>query len=121
EMGLIPTFVVMQMRDSGTPAMELPDTEVFVIGRQSITSPSGFWREVGEVDCVLDIGAGDSFADIYGLKRFFFLWITKAMAILRRTPLVLSPQTIGPFSKAGYRSAASFVMKRSEIVVARDP
>lgn len=120
EMGLSPEFVVMQMRDSGTPGMSLPDTKTFVIDRKAITSPGGFWRAVGEVDCVLDIGAGDSFADIYGARRFFFLWITKLMAILRGTPLVLSPQTIGPFTKRGYRLPASFVMRRSETVVARD-
>jgi hypothetical protein len=54
---------------------------------------------------VLDIGAGDSFTDIYGPKRFAYLWLTKAMAIARRRPLVLSPQTIGPFSKAPRRAS----------------
>lgn len=120
EMGMVPHFVVMQMRDSGTPAMNLADTDVFVIDRKAITSRSGFWRAVGQVDCVLDIGAGDSFADIYGWRRFLFLWITKLMAILRKTPLVLSPQTIGPFTKPVYRALAAYVMKRSDVVVARD-
>jgi colanic acid/amylovoran biosynthesis protein len=119
-MGLTPSFIVMQMRDQGAPPMALPNTQSFVIGRKAITSPSGFWRVVSKVDCVLDIGAGDSFADIYGARRFFFLWITKVMAILRRTPLVLSPQTIGPFTGRLYRLLAAWAMTHSEIVVARD-
>lgn len=119
-MGLKPQFVVMQMRDAGTHALTLADTQAFVIDRKAITSPTGFWRAVGNVDCVLDIGAGDSFADIYGPRRFFFLWITKVMAIARRVPLVLSPQTIGPFTRKGYTRAAAAVVDRARMVVARD-
>jgi colanic acid/amylovoran biosynthesis protein len=120
ELGLRPRFVVMQPRDAGAPNMSLPDTETFAIDRRAITSPSGYWRTVRTLDCVLDIGAGDSFADIYGPRRFFFLWVTKLLAIARGVPLVLSPQTIGPFTKRAYRIPASFVMRHSEIVVARD-
>lgn len=119
-MGLKPEFLVMQMRDAGTHALAPADTEVFVIDRRAITSPRGFWRAVGDVDCVLDIGAGDSFADIYGPRRFFFLWITKMMAIARRVPLVLSPQTIGPFTRPGYKAAGAVAMNRARMVVARD-
>lgn len=119
-MGLTPEFVVMQMRDSGTHSLAPADTRMFVIDRKAITSPGGFWRAVGNVDCVLDIGAGDSFADIYGPRRFFFLWVTKVMALARKVPLVLSPQTIGPFTRAGYRRAAALTMNRARMVVARD-
>jgi colanic acid/amylovoran biosynthesis protein len=120
DMGLNPQFVIMQMRDSGKDRIDLPASEVVAIDGRAITRRNGFWRAVGDVDCVLDIGAGDSFADIYGPRRFFFLWITKLMATMRGTPLVLSPQTIGPFTKPGYRLLASMAMKRCEIVVARD-
>ncbi|WP_448502655.1 polysaccharide pyruvyl transferase family protein, partial [Sphingomonas sp.] len=119
-MGLEPRFVIMQMRDADTPAMALPDSRVLHIDRKSLLSRDGFWREAGEVDCILDIGAGDSFADIYGPRRFFFLWTTKMMAIARRTPLLLSPQTIGPFTRPAYRAAAAAAMKRCDAVVARD-
>ena len=72
------------------------------------------------MDCVLDIGAGDSFAEIYGAKRFAFLWLTKMMAIARRIPLLLSPQTIGPFTKAPYVVLARAALNRAFAVVARD-
>jgi polysaccharide pyruvyl transferase WcaK-like protein len=119
-LGLKPHFVVMAMRDAETPAIAIPDTEVFAIDRKAITSKRGFWAVVGAVDCVLDIGAGDSFADIYGPKRFAFMWITKIMAVLRGTPLIFSPQTIGPFTKAAYRIPASYALKRAVRVFARD-
>ncbi len=119
-MGLAPRFVVMAPRDRDMPTISIPDTEVFAIDRKAITSRKGFWQTVGKVDCVLDIGAGDSFADIYGPRRFFFLWITKMMALGQRVPLVLSPQTIGPFTRKAYRTPAALAMRYSRIVLARD-
>lgn len=120
EMGLSPHFVVMAMRDADTPAIDIRDTEVFVLDRRAMTSRNGFWRAVGAVDCVLDIGAGDSFADIYGPKRFAFIWLTKIMAARRGIPLLLSPQTIGPFTKPAYRAAGAYAMKQADAVLARD-
>jgi colanic acid/amylovoran biosynthesis protein len=119
------TFIVMGMRDDasarpgGTDPHD-PAIESFAITTRSLLAPGGFWRTVGTVDCVLDIGAGDSFADIYGPKRFAFLWLTKLLTILRGVPLLLSPQTIGPFTRTGYRTLAGFVMRRARAVVARD-
>lgn len=120
ELGLKPRFVVMAPRDADTPAISIPDTQVFAIDRKSMTGRSGFWRTVGNVDCVLDIGAGDSFADIYGPRRFTFLSLTKLLGIVRGVPLVLSPQTIGPFTKAAYKPPAAWAMRKSRVVLARD-
>lgn len=49
-------------------------------------------------DIVFDIGEGDSFADIYGLKRLTMQVLSKAACRIFGVPLVLSPQTIGPFN-----------------------
>ena len=120
ELGLRAEFNVMGMRDNGVPLL-LPDvSRIFVLTMRSLVSPWGFWRQLRTVDCVLDIGAGDSFAEIYGPKRFMFLWLTKAMAIWRGVPLVLSPQTIGPFTKPAYRALANWTMSRASAVIARD-
>lgn len=120
EMGLSPEFVIIGMRDSGPAYVAPADAEVFIVDGRSLISPSGCWSQFGAVDCVLDIGAGDSFAEIYGLKRFMYLWLTKVMAIARGKPLLLSPQTIGPFTRSPYRSMARYVLTRAETVVARD-
>jgi polysaccharide pyruvyl transferase WcaK-like protein len=95
--------------------------DAFTINTRSMLSPGGYWSEMGKLDCVLDIGAGDSFADIYGLKRFLFLWLSKELAYLRGLPLVFSPQTIGPFTKQPYLGLARRVMNKAAAVVARDP
>src|SRR3546814_11658195 len=75
---------------------------------------------IARQDCILDIGAGDSFADIYGLKRFLFLWASKMMALARHVPIMLSPQNIGPFTRQPYRMLAKLELERADCVVARD-
>lgn len=71
-------------------------------------------------DYVFDIGEGDSFADIYGLKRFFFSSITKYMAIKNGALLILAPQTIGPFKNRMLARFAKYLMNRSHSIYVRD-
>lgn len=118
--GLTPRFVIMGARDDQQPSLALPNSRVVPIDWRSLRPGGAIWRAMGDVDCVLDIGAGDSFADIYGSRRFSFLMITKLMALARGKPLILSPQTIGPFTKRGYLAPAAFAMRRSRAVFARD-
>jgi colanic acid/amylovoran biosynthesis protein len=120
EAGLVPQFTIMGMRDDDNPRLADASVMNVVIDSKAMIPPVGFWKAAGEVDCVLDIGAGDSFAEIYGAKRFAFLWGTKLMLIMRGVPLLLSPQTIGPFEKPVYRRLAAIVLKRAFAVVARD-
>lgn len=120
EQGIDAQFVILGMRDGDTPPVVGPEVDVRVIDMRTMLSPSGFWRTAGELDCVLDIGAGDSFAEIYGAKRFGFLVATKLMTSARGVPLVLAPQTIGPFRSAGYKWLAGLAMTRAAAVVARD-
>lgn len=119
-MGLRPEFVVMGMRDGDSNRLLKGEVETFVIDTRSLISPRGFWRALADVDCVLDIGAGDSFADIYGARRFGFLWLTKMLAVARGVPLVLSPQTVGPFTHPVYRRFGAMALRRSTAVLVRD-
>lgn len=119
-MGLTPEFVVMSMRDGDAPTLLKGEVEVFTIDSKALLSPSGFWKAVGDLDCMLDIGAGDSFADIYGAKRFGFLWLTKMMTAARHVPLVLSPQTIGPFTRQGYKQLGAVALRSCDTVLSRD-
>jgi polysaccharide pyruvyl transferase WcaK-like protein len=121
DVGLRPDFVIVGMRDDGSrayPGMEATERLGLDFGR--LISPTGCWARFATLDCLLDIGAGDSFADIYGGKRFFFLWWTKMLAIARRRPLLLSPQTVGPFERRLSRRLAGLALARSDAVVTRD-
>jgi len=119
-MGLEPEFLIMGMRDGAQGYVRSDAAGVFVIDTRAMLSPAGFWRVVGEQDCVLDIGAGDSFADIYASRRYLYLWATKMMAIARRVPLLLSPQTIGPFSRTPHKQMAAMAVRGARAVVVRD-
>lgn len=71
-------------------------------------------------DLVLDIGAGDSFADIYGWKRLLFHIGTKFWATRGGRPLVFSPQTLGPFNGRWTGWWADQVLSRAALVCTRD-
>ena len=119
EMGVELSFTVLSMRESATPPIA-QDIEQFEIDTRAILSPKGYAAQAQALDLIIDIGAGDSFAEIYGLKRFLFLWLSKWIAVAKGTPLILAPQTIGPFTKQPYRALAAEIMKKSDAVIARD-
>jgi colanic acid/amylovoran biosynthesis protein len=81
---------------------------------------SSFRDQVRRCDLVIDIGEGDSFADIYGFKRFFYYWLSKNIICSLGKPLILAPQTIGPFNGAWAKIMAKQVMARCTSIFARD-
>lgn len=118
--GLTAAFTIIGMQDPGPAYVSAPDVADYPLNGRRLVSPAGAWSVIGAQDCLLDIGLGDSFADIYGFKRFFYLWATKLQALARRRPLMLSPQTIGPFSGGLYRAMARLPLERADKVFARD-
>lgn len=120
DLGLELEFQVIGMRDDDARYISSDQASVFAIDTASLLIPTGSWKSINSQDCVLDIGGGDSFAEVYGLKRFMFLWLTKMQAILGGTPLMLSPQTIGPFTRQPYIGMAKVALERATTVVARD-
>ena len=120
ELGLEAEYTVIGMRDNHTADVRPGRPRVLVLDFATLLSPSGLRRAVRDLDCVIDIGAGDSFAEIYGAKRFAMLWLSKIIAIGAKVPLILAPQTIGPFTKAAYVRMAAYAMRRARAVVARD-
>jgi len=81
---------------------------------------SRYLSQLKACDLVLDIGEGDSFTDIYGLERFRMQAIAKGLALLMGKPLILSPQTIGPFEDKLTSRIAKALMRRCKRVYARD-
>ena len=71
-------------------------------------------------DYVFDIGEGDSFADIYGLKRFIVFSLNKFFALRSSIPLIIAPQTIGPFKYKLTSKIAQYLMRKSDAVYVRD-
>ncbi|MDD2808406.1 polysaccharide pyruvyl transferase family protein [Rhodoferax sp.] len=88
--------------------------------RKILLGKSKYITQIRGCDLALDIGAGDSFSDIYGMKHFFFLSLSKFIALLLGKPLILSPQTIGPFKSRIAVIASNYLIRNSNKVFARD-
>ncbi|MFJ6268594.1 polysaccharide pyruvyl transferase family protein [Pseudarthrobacter oxydans] len=72
-------------------------------------------------DFVLDTGAGDSFTDIYGFKRMITIFVIQRWCLRQGVPVVLLPQTIGPFNSALGRFMARRQLAELSLVMTRDP
>ena len=75
---------------------------------------------IDAADAVFDISGGDSFSDIYGEHRFRTVAWPKRLAVLRRRPLVLLPQTYGPFRSPRLRAEAAGLLRAAAMAWARD-
>lgn len=85
-----------------------------------LVHPNGLYSDARECDLILDIGAGDSFSDIYGRTRFLKYMLAKFVVHFSETPLIVSPQTIGPFFRWWARVLAFSTLRRSAAVFTRD-
>jgi len=77
-------------------------------------------RRVRDARAVLDISGGDSFSDIYGAWRFRAVTAPKRLALRARSPLVLLPQTYGPFASPRARRTAERIVRAAHSAWARD-
>ncbi|MDZ4078357.1 polysaccharide pyruvyl transferase family protein [Hydrocarboniphaga sp.] len=67
-----------------------------------------------------DLSEGDSFTDIYGYRRLIQQSASKILIHKLDIPLVLCPQTIGPFKTKLGIAISSFIMSRCTKIFARD-
>lgn len=113
-------ITTLDWKDAREPYITGPDITLIDLDGRLMRSPKGYFAIARRSDLVIDIGAGDSFADIYGagrLKRMFWL---KYLTHLAGTPLVMAPQTVGPFSKTWSKILARLSMRLSKLVTSRD-
>lgn len=120
--GYRPVFHLMGVRGAFDYAHEIAFENHFEnIGYKALANPlSSLHRTLRRCDLVFDIGGGDSFSDIYAARRFWLIIGSKVAARRARGPLILSPQTIGPFHTGTARHAAVGVMNLASRVFARD-
>lgn len=106
--------------DARDPYIDGDDIRIVTLSGAWIKSRKGYWAELRTTDVVIDIGGGDSFADIYGRKRLRLMFALKALAHLARKPYVFAPQTVGPFTRQTSRIAAKMHLNRCALVAVRD-
>ncbi|MCU1330870.1 MAG: hypothetical protein JWN34_6240 [Bryobacterales bacterium] len=76
--------------------------------------------EMAEADLVLSLAGGDSFSDIYGARRLLYVCLPQLLALLLGRPLILMPQTFGPFKTPVARLLARRILRSASKVFARD-
>lgn len=77
-------------------------------------------NKIRKCDFAIDITAGDSFSDIYGFERFEYTTRIKKLVENLKVPLVLGPQTYGPFLSDKSKKLASSVIQNAFALIARD-
>ncbi len=85
-----------------------------------IVSLSRTLAALWEADVVADLSGGDSFTDIYGMRRMVIQTLFKCLVLFAGKPLVLLPQTIGPFNRPLSKTLARFILRRAAVVYTRD-
>lgn len=113
-------FVILGWKETSEPYITGSNIRPGWLRSRDLVRPSGLRAAVRECDLVLDIGAGDSFSDIYGTRRFLQYIAAKMTVHAAGRPLIVSPQTIGPFKQPWVRRLALISLNRSAAIFARD-
>lgn len=96
------------------------DTTVGISLKHILFNLIDFIKSMNKCDLILDIGEGDSFTDIYGTKRLINLITTKLLAATLNKPLILAPQTLGPFKTTIGQWLFGFTLQKALKVYVRD-
>ena len=88
--------------------------------RERLISRNPYLKPIQNADIIGSLAGGDSFSDIYGLRRFFYVSLPQLLVLLLDKPLVLLPQTLGPLNGRVARTVGGFIMRRAKRVYARD-
>lgn len=71
-------------------------------------------------DLVGDVRGGDSFSDLYGMRRFVEGFLAAWTVLLVKGTMVQFPQTYGPYKCPLTRLLARYLFKHSSVIMARD-
>ncbi|WP_268962621.1 polysaccharide pyruvyl transferase family protein [Rhodococcus sp. WAY2] len=77
-------------------------------------------RWIAQFDLVIDTGAGDSFADLYGIRRLAEMSALRKLISNVGVPFIMGPQTVGPFQHWISRILARESVRGASAVIARD-
>lgn len=77
-------------------------------------------NQLSEIDLFASLAGGDSFSDIYGMRRFFYVSLPQLLVLVLGKRLVLLPQTLGPFRRGATKAIAKLIMGRAACVYSRD-
>lgn len=88
--------------------------------RTRLLSRNPWIRQVLEADVNMSLAGGDSFSDIYRLSRLLYVALPQVLVLWLGRPLVLLPQTYGPFKTKVARWIARYIVQRANTIYSRD-
>ncbi|MBN2457226.1 MAG: polysaccharide pyruvyl transferase family protein [Sedimentisphaerales bacterium] len=77
-------------------------------------------RRLVETDLVFDLTSGDSFSDMYGMRRFIIGWLRRFLVIMYGKNLMMLPQTYGPLERPLTKAMAKYILSHADIIYSRD-
>lgn len=104
----------------GSRPAQLPWGRPRSLLKEHVLQRQGMAEYLGGFDLIWDTRSGDSFADIYGLERHVTMSLVHEFAYRAGTPIMLAPQTIGPFRSKRGRIFARRTLSHSAAVFTRD-
>lgn len=106
----------------GTFPKQYPEIE-FEIRRPHIKNPLDWIKikkEMSTLDMIFDVTFGDGFSDIYGKMWNATTDMLKELAIRSGRPLILLPQTYGPYKSTFLKMWAEHIVDKSYVAYSRD-
>jgi polysaccharide pyruvyl transferase WcaK-like protein len=88
--------------------------------KQRIMNRNPYCRAVYESALAVDITGGDSFSDIYGMRRFILGFLRKWLVLLYGKKFIMLPQTYGPFNRRITRILAKRILGHAQTIFSRD-
>lgn len=93
-----------------------PNTSI----KKRIVSSNPCLAALKNASCIGQIWGGDSFSDIYGLKRLLIGSMMSLTSQMLNKNFILLPQTYGPYKSRFSKMIARVVVKQSKFVMSRD-
>lgn len=101
--------------------VNVPRIEKYLFDKFNISLPfTAFGKTLRQIKYVAAINGGDGFSDIYDTKSFFGRLNEINLAMKANIPVIILPQTIGPFEHESNRRVADEILKYAERVYVRD-
>lgn len=78
------------------------------------------YKCLNKIGLIAAVNGGDGFSDIYGTKKFQNCIIDCKLSVLKDIPLVILPQTLGPFKEKENYNWAKKILRHAQKIYVRD-
>ncbi|MET4137446.1 polysaccharide pyruvyl transferase family protein [Pseudarthrobacter sp. PvP090] len=110
----------IHFQDYGKGTAPMPLSSPKSLAKEWVTGNRGLKKWLQSFDLAIDTRSGDSFADLYGVERLFGMGMVAELVRRAGVPLVLGPQTIGPFVSTAGRALGRRSLNTATAVMSRD-